>query len=228
MKLYFWIFNNKKNWLIRNDRHRYFLVAYFWLVGNSSFEIHSRKFHVDLAADCVSHAVERDVAGVGLCRGGEVAQLVEHRTGTLPTQVRFPGAARDFSPRVNCQCRLSNGVRSSPYTIASIYMCEHVKDLVVNVRVRWIMETQKHPARTVGWVVRLCCSWLFQVKGNPNFLNEKTKCDNTVVKKVISKKKKKSKHPPKKQTKNKNKKEQPRSVVTIYFCTKFMKINLVG
>ena len=29
-------------------------------------------------------------------RRGDVAQLVEHRTGTLPTQVRFPGAARDF------------------------------------------------------------------------------------------------------------------------------------
>ena len=30
--------------------------------------------------------------------GGDVAQLIEHRTGTLPTQVRFPGAARDFLP----------------------------------------------------------------------------------------------------------------------------------
>ena len=28
--------------------------------------------------------------------GGDVAQLVDHRTGTLPTQVRFPGAARSF------------------------------------------------------------------------------------------------------------------------------------
>ena len=46
--------------------------------------------------------------------GGAVAQLVEHRTGTPPTQVRFPGAARDFSPRVNFQCRLSYGVRTPP------------------------------------------------------------------------------------------------------------------
>ena len=30
--------------------------------------------------------------------GGDVAQLVVHRTGTSPTQVRFLGAARDFSP----------------------------------------------------------------------------------------------------------------------------------
>ena len=31
-----------------------------------------------------------------LLRGGNVAQLVENRTGSSPTQVRFPGAARDF------------------------------------------------------------------------------------------------------------------------------------
>ena len=33
--------------------------------------------------------------------GGDVAQLVERRTGTLPTQVRLLGVERDFSPRVN-------------------------------------------------------------------------------------------------------------------------------
>ena len=41
--------------------------------------------------------------GVG---GGDVALLVEYRTITPLTQVRLPGAARDFSPRVNFQCRL--------------------------------------------------------------------------------------------------------------------------
>ena len=40
-------------------------------------------------------------------RGGDVAQSVEHRTVTPLRQVRFPGAARDFSPRGNFQCRLS-------------------------------------------------------------------------------------------------------------------------
>ena len=39
---------------------------------------------------------------------GDVAQLVERRTGTPLTQVRFPGAARDF------QCRISYGVRKPP------------------------------------------------------------------------------------------------------------------
>ena len=40
-------------------------------------------------------------------RCGDVAQLVEHRTGTPMTQVGFPAAARDWSPRVNFWCRLS-------------------------------------------------------------------------------------------------------------------------
>ena len=95
-----------------------------------------------------------------MCVGGDIAQLVEHRTSTLPTQVRFPGAARDFSPKVNFQGRLSYGVRKTQCAIARIYICVHVKDPVVHVRVRWIMETLKHPACTLGWVARLCCSWL--------------------------------------------------------------------
>ena len=40
-------------------------------------------------------------------RHRDVAQSVQHRSGTMPTQVRFPGSARDFS------CRLSYGVRKS-------------------------------------------------------------------------------------------------------------------
>ena len=42
---------------------------------------------------------------------------------------------------VNIQCRLSYGVRTPPCAIARIYICVHVKDPVVHVRVRWIMET---------------------------------------------------------------------------------------
>ena len=56
-----------------------------------------------------------------------------------------------------CNCRLSYGV---PCAIACIYICAHVKDPVVHVRVRWIMGTLKYPACTLGWVARLCCSSL--------------------------------------------------------------------
>ena len=104
-----------------------------------------------------------------IIRGGDVAQLVEHRTGTPPTQVRFPGAAEDFSPRVNFQCRLFYFVRTPPCAIACIYICAHVKDPGVHIRVRWIMETLKHPACSLGWVARLCRSWLLPGKATRIF-----------------------------------------------------------
>ena len=114
--------------------------------------------------------------------GGDVVQLVERRTGTPLRQVQFSGAARDFDLRVNFQCRLSC---VCPYTPvgnrACINICAHVKDPVVSVRVRWIMETLKHPARTEGWVARFCRSWLFPWEANPNFPWEKSHWDNTDV-----------------------------------------------
>ena len=45
--------------------------------------------------------------GMGGGLGGDVGQLAERRAGTPLTQVRFLGAARDFSVRVDFQCRLS-------------------------------------------------------------------------------------------------------------------------
>ena len=119
--------------------------------------------------------------GGGMWGGGEegcvdVAHLVERRTSTPLTLVRFPGAARDFffpestfiadsptvsvHPRVQCSC---------------INICLHVKAPVVHVRVRWIMEILKHPVCIVGWVAPLCHSWLSPGKmtrishgGNPS------------------------------------------------------------
>ena len=90
--------------------------------------------------------------------GGDVVQLVERRTGTPLTQVRFPGAARDFSPRGNLQGRLCYGVRTLPCGIACINIAAHVRDPVVRVRVRHSVETLKHPVCTVGLVARLCRS----------------------------------------------------------------------
>ena len=49
--------------------------------------------------------------------GGDVAHLAAHRTGTPMTQVRLPGEAREFSPRVNFQCRLSYGVPTAPSAV---------------------------------------------------------------------------------------------------------------
>ena len=85
--------------------------------------------------------------------------MVERRTDTPLRQVRFPGMTRNFCPRVNFQYRVSYGVRTPPYAIACINICANGRDPTVHVRVRWIMETLKRPACTVGWVARLCRSW---------------------------------------------------------------------
>ena len=92
--------------------------------------------------------------------GRDAAQLLQCQTGTLLMQVRFPGAARDFSPRVNFQCRLSYDVHTPTCVITYINICAHIKDPVVHVRVWLIMETKKHPVCTVDQVAWLCCSWL--------------------------------------------------------------------
>ena len=47
-----------------------------------------------------------------------------------------------------------------PLAIACIYISAHVENSVAHVRVRWIMETLKHPVCTVGWLARPCRSWL--------------------------------------------------------------------
>ena len=63
---------------------------------------------------------------------GDVVQLAEHRMGISPMPVRFPSAARDFSPSINFQCRLAYGVHTPLCTIACMYICVHVKDQVVS------------------------------------------------------------------------------------------------
>ena len=113
----------------------------------------------------------------------DVAQLVERRTGTPLRQVRFPGAARDFSPRDNFQCRLSYGVRTFPCAVARINIYAHVKDPVVHVRVRWIIETLKYPACTVGWESVTLSQLTFPGESNPAIPWEQYQWDNTVVKK---------------------------------------------
>ena len=94
-------------------------------------------------------ALSKLLVALILCLGGDVAQLTEHRTGTPPTRVRFPGAVRDFSSKSISVQTLLRRPYNPPRAIAGIYICAHVKDSVVRVRVRWIMDTLK-----------VCHSWL--------------------------------------------------------------------
>ena len=113
-------------------------------------------------------------------RGGNVAQVVEHRTGTPLIQVQFPDAARHFSPRVNFQRRLFYSVRTFLCAVACLNSCAHIRDPVVHVRVQWIMETLKHPACSVSWV-----AWLLQLafagESNLNFSLDQSQWGDRVV-----------------------------------------------
>ena len=90
--------------------------------------------------------------------GQDVAQLVRpsHR------RCRFDSPMRQgiFLPESTFNADSLTCVRTPPCAIACINICAHVKDPVVHVGVRWLMETLKHPACTVGWVAPLCLSWL--------------------------------------------------------------------
>ena len=84
-----------------------------------------------------------------------------------------------FLPESTCSADSLTVSAHPPCAVVYIYICAHVKDPVVLVRVRWTMETLKHPACTLGWVARLCRSWL----SLGDFPWEKSHKNNTVVEK---------------------------------------------
>ena len=91
--------------------------------------------------------------------GGDVAQLGEHRTNMPLMQVQFPGVARDFLPESTFSadsCMVSIHPRAQSHAFASV----RTSKIPQSMSVWWIMETQKHPACTLGWVAQLYCSWL--------------------------------------------------------------------
>ena len=89
---------------------------------------------------------------------GDVAQLVERRTGRFDSPVRQGIFLPESTFGADSLTVSVHPVRVS--AIACINSYAHVKDPVVHFRFRWIMEILKHSACNVGWVVRLCRSRL--------------------------------------------------------------------
>ena len=86
-----------------------------------SVDSHHRNLHQSLVMMMVKQ-VHMQNSGVG------IAQFVEHPTekpGTVLTQVRVPGAARDFFPRVNFQHRLCKSYSVCTATLRN-HMLQHV------------------------------------------------------------------------------------------------------
>ena len=73
----------------------------------------------------------------------------------LLTQVRLPSAGRDFLPELTFSADSLMCVSTPLCAVACINICAHfkdVKDPVVHVRVRWIMENTKTPSMHLGLV----------------------------------------------------------------------------
>ena len=108
--------------------------------------------------------------------------MVKPRTGTLPTLVRFPGVARDLSPRVNFQCKLSY-VRSYTPVCNRIHL-----HLCARERSRSPCQSSADygNTKTPSMHRRLGSATLSKLalpgERNPNFPWEKSQCENTVVK----------------------------------------------
>ena len=106
--------------------------------------------------------------------GGDVAQLVRasDRHAADAGSIHRWGKGFFSQSQLSVQTLLRVSVHH-PCGIAYINICVHVKDPVVHVRARWIMETLKHPECTVGWVARLS-ELAFLGENNPNFLWKKS------------------------------------------------------
>ena len=141
------------------------------------------QIHVEMGGLTGLFALSKLLVALILCLGGDVAQLTEHRTGTPPTRVRFPGAVRDFSSKSISVQTLLRRPYNPPRAIAGIYICAHVKDSVVHIRVRWIMETLKTTSTHLNRLGSTTLSQLaFPGGSNPNFSWKKFHWDNTVLK----------------------------------------------
>ena len=92
--------------------------------------------------------------------GGDVVHLVRASDRHAADAGSIPRCGKEFFSQGQRSVQTLTCVRTPPCAIACINICAHVKDPVVHVRVRWIMETLKHPACTIGWITRLCRSWL--------------------------------------------------------------------
>ena len=96
------------------------------------------------------------------CGGSSVGRASDRHAAD--TGFDYPAQQEIFLPGSSFRADSLTCVRTPPCAIACINVCAHVEDPLVHVRVRWIMETLKHSAFTLGRVARLCRSWLSQGK----------------------------------------------------------------
>ena len=114
------------------------------------------------------------------CRGGDVAQLAEHRIDSPLTQVRFPGAARDFFSKSHLSVQ---ALERCPYTPVCNRMHLHLC-----ARYRFCNPSQNsvdyRTTKTPSMHRRLGRA-TFPSDGNPINPWEKFHWDNTVINRCV-------------------------------------------
>ena len=100
------------------------------------------------------------VAVFSFLRGRDVAQLVVSDWHAADAGLIPLCYVQVFLPESTFSANSLTCVHTPPCAIACINICAHVTDPVIHVSVRLIMQTLKHPACMVGWLARLCRSWL--------------------------------------------------------------------
>ena len=90
--------------------------------------------------------------GLSMFKGWRCSSVGRVLNRHAADKIQFPCVARDCSPTVNFQCRLSYSACIPLCAVACINICVHGKDPAVHVRARWIIKTLKHPLCMVDWV----------------------------------------------------------------------------
>ena len=112
---------------------------------------------------CQDSTYWRGLTCAAFSNSAGIAQSIEHPTekpGAILTRVRIPGAARDFSPRANFQCKLSYGV-STAHECNRIH--QHTRTFKIpntdSHTIVWRHENTTHTARKgyIGLLLRLLC-----------------------------------------------------------------------
>ena len=82
-------------------------------------------------------------------RSEDVAQLVRAADRHAADAGSIPRCGKEFFSQSTFSANSLTCVRTPTCAITCTNICAHIKDPLVYVRVWWIMETLKHPARTV-------------------------------------------------------------------------------
>ena len=129
---------------------------------------------------------ENDTLRSRLTRSGWGCSSVGRASDRHATDARFdsPVRQRDFSPRVNFQCRLYYGVRTPPYAIACINICAHVKGPVVHVRSSVDYGNTKTPSMHLRLGDVTLPQLAFPEESYPNFPWEKTASSRRTAKRT--------------------------------------------